>query len=109
MINAFDYQVSLGQSLSSRGVAYITGAPNTVLAFETNPVNLTGVLANLTANGATLAVDRAYNNTLFALVSSNRTSNIFNCLTATTAQSLTANGSESVTPEVRRLASLGYL
>jgi hypothetical protein len=109
MINAFDYQVSLGQSLSSRGVAYITGASNTVLAFEPNPVNLTGTLANITANGASIAVDRAYNGTLFAVVSANRTSSIFTCVTGTPVQSMSNNGSESVTPEVRRLASLGYL
>jgi len=109
MIIAFDYQVSLGQSLSSRGVAYLTGSVGSVLAFQTEPVSLTGLLVNLTANGATLAVDRAYNNTVFAVVSSDRLSNIFTCATATSTQTVTYNNSDSVTPEVRRLAALGYL
>jgi hypothetical protein len=109
MIIAFDYQVSLGQSLSSRGVAYLTGPVGSVIAFQTVPVNLTGLLVNLTANGSTLAVDRAYNNTVFAVVSSDRLSNIFTCATATSTQTVTYNNSDSVTPEVRRLASLGYL
>ena len=109
MIIAFDYQVSLGQSLSSRGVAYLTGPVGSVLTFEDPNKSLTGILVNLTGNGSTFAVDRAYNNTLFAIVSASRLSSIFNCVTGTTAQSLTANDYDSVTPEVRRLASLGYL
>lgn len=109
MIIAFDNQVSLGQSLSARGVAYISGAPNTVLTFEPAGATLTGLLVNITANGANITVDRAYHNTLFAIISSDRSSSIFTCTTATTVQSVGSNGFESVTPEVRRLASLGYL
>jgi len=109
MIIAFDYQVSLGQSLSSRGVAYLTGPVGSVLTFEDAGKSLTGLLVNLTGNGSTFAVDKAYNNTLFAIVNANRSSSIFVCVTGTTTQSLTANDYDSVTPEVRRLASLGYL
>ena len=109
MIISFDNQVSLGQSLSASGVAYISGAPNTVLAFEQAGAAMTGLLVNLTVNGASIRVDRAYNGTLFGVVSADRSSSIFTCATATAVQTVTFNGFEAVTPEVRRLASLGYL
>lgn len=106
-----DYQVSLGRSLSSTElqVAYVTGPINTVLAFQKAPVALTNKRVDLTANGCSFSIDYAYNNTFFAIISSNRLSTIFKAVTGTAVQGLTGNNSDTVTQEFRRLYALGYL
>jgi len=106
-----DYQVSLGRSVSSAElqVAYVAGPTNTVLAFQKAPVALTNIRVDLTASGCSFSIDRAYNNTLFAIISADRQSTIFRVITGTAVQGLTGNGTDTVTQEFRRLYSLGYL
>jgi len=77
----------------------------------TSPVSGTGIFASLSAGtGTTFRVDRAYNGSTFAVIYTDNSSTLFTCVTgaSTTAQTLTANGFDSVTPEVRRLFVLGY-
>lgn len=76
----------------------------------TSPTSGTGIKASLSAfSGTTFNVDRAYNGTTFAVVYTDNTSTIFTCVTGTAQQTLTANGSDTVTPELRRLTVLGYM
>jgi hypothetical protein len=77
----------------------------------TSPASGTGIFAGLSAaTGTTLQVDRAYNGATFAVIYTDNTSALFTCVTGatTTAQTLTANDYDTVTPEVRRLVALGY-
>jgi hypothetical protein len=70
-----------------------------------------GAFATLSAaTGTTLRVNSAYNGSTFAVIYTDNSSTLFTCVTGTgtTAQTLTANGFDSVTPEVRRLFVLGY-
>jgi hypothetical protein len=83
------------------------------LAFNalTSPASGTNSFATLSAaTGTTLRVDRAYNGSTFAVIYTDGSSTLFTCVTGagTTAQSLTANGFDTVTPEIRRLVVLGY-
>jgi hypothetical protein len=111
MIIAFDNQVSLGQSLSANGVAYLTGPVGSVLAFETTPRTLTTQLATISSSAIpfTARIDRAYQGIQFGVVLANRSSTIFTAATGTATQTVSANGFDSVTPDVRRLVNLGYL
>ncbi len=106
-----DFQVSLGRSLSSTelNVAYVLGPTDTVLAFQKAPVPLANKRVDLTANGCAFSVDYAYNGTYFAIISADRRSTIFQAVTGTAAQTLSGNGTDTVTQEFRRLYSLGYL
>lgn len=109
---AYDNQVSLGQSFSALGVAYLTGPTNSVLAFSNAPVALTTTLVNLTGSTPsswTAKVDQAYNGVLFAIVNKDRSSSIFTSNTALATQTVTDNGYNTVTGEIRRLSHLGYL
>lgn len=75
----------------------------------TSPASGTGAFATLSAaTGTTLRVDRAYNGSTFAVIYTDNSSTLFTCATGTTAQTLTDNGFDSVTPEIRRLFVLGY-
>lgn len=75
----------------------------------TSPASGTGAFATLSAaTGTTFRVDQAYNGRTFAVIYTDNTSTLFTCVTGTAAQSLTANGFDSVTPEIRRLVALGY-
>ena len=68
-----------------------------------------GAFATLSAaTGTTFRVNRAYNGSTFAVIYTDNSSTIFTCVTGTTAQTLSTNGFDSVTPEVRRLFVLGY-
>jgi len=110
-------------SLSAAGVAlHIVGSNVESVAFNNPPVALTGLLATLSANTVAsgvvgqdsirLRVDSAYNGVQFAIIYKNRTSSLFTAATATAApalQTLTNNGAESVSPNIRRLSLLGYL
>jgi len=109
-MSQYKQKVSLGRNVSAFGVAYLSGAPGSYLAFDAKP--LTTVLADVsgsTPQSFTAKVDRAYNASAFAVIASNRSSTLFTCNTAVATQSLTANGFNTVTGETRRLASLGYL
>lgn len=110
-------------SLSAEGVAlHICGSNVESVAFNDSSVALTGQLATLSANTVAsgvvgqnsirLRVDSAYNGVQFAIIYKDRTSSLFTAATATTApalQTLTNNGNESVSPNIRRLSLLGYL
>jgi hypothetical protein len=111
MIIAFDNQVSLGQSLSAKGVAYLTGPVGSVLAFETTPKALTTVLRTISSSAIpfTARIDAAYQGIQFSVVLANRSSSIFTAATGTVVQTVSTNGFDSVTPDVRRLVNLGYL
>jgi hypothetical protein len=77
----------------------------------TSPASGTGIFATLSAHsGTTLRVDRAYNGSTFAVIYTDNSSALFTCITGvgTPSQTLTANGFDSVTPEIRRLFVLGY-
>lgn len=76
----------------------------------TSPASGTGAwsVTLSAATGTTFRVDRAYNGSTFAVIYTDGTSTLFTCVTGTAAQSLTANGYDSVTPETRRLCVLGY-
>jgi len=73
------------------------------------PGSGTGSFVTLSAaTGTTFRVDSAYNSSTFAVIYTDNTSTLFTCVTGTTAQSLTANNYDSVTPDIRRLVALGY-
>jgi hypothetical protein len=82
------------------------------IAFNTLslPGSGTGIFAPTlsAATGTTFRVDRAYNGSTFAVIYTDNTSTLFTCVTSTSAQSLTANNFDSVTPDIRRLVVLGY-
>jgi hypothetical protein len=76
----------------------------------TTPASGTGLMVSLSAaTGTTFRVDRAYQGATLSILYTDNTSTLFVCQTGTTAQSLTANGFDSVSPEARRLAVLGML
>lgn len=111
-------------SLSAKGVDIISAGNNIeLIAFNDTTVALTNTYATLSANltpnsqtlsasnAVTLRVDRAYNGVQFAIVYDNRSSSLFTAATATQSpngQTLTDNGFETVSPNLRRLVSLGY-
>lgn len=77
----------------------------------TSPVTGTGVTAGLSAGTSRVVVDTAYNRATFAVIFTDRTSSLFTVATgaSTTAQSLTANDTNTVFPEIQQLVRLGYL
>jgi len=76
----------------------------------TSPASGTGIFATLSAaTGTTFRVDRAYNGQTFAVIYTDGTSTLFTCVTGTSAQSLTANGFDTVIPDTRRKYLLGYI
>jgi len=105
---AYNRQVSLGASLSAYGVAYVTGAARSILAFT--PVSpIIGREINITGPGWTARIDQAYHNSLFAVLSTGRTSSIFTANTASAGQTVTYNGYNTVTGKIRDLVMSGYL
>jgi hypothetical protein len=118
------YVPTINYSLSAKGVDLISAGSNIELvAFNDTTIPLTNTYAtlsaNLTPNSQTLSaanavrlrVDRAYNGVQFAIVYDNRSSSLFTAATATQSpngQTLTDNGFETVSPNLRRLVSLGY-
>jgi len=81
------------------------------IAFDslTSPASGTGIFATLSAGpDTTFRVDRAYNGSTFGIIFTDYSSSLFTCVTGTEVQSLTANGFDSVIPEVRRQVHLGY-
>jgi|688.fasta_scaffold324763_2 hypothetical protein len=104
----YDNQVSLGASVSAYGVAYLTGATRSVLAF-TSISPIIGREVAISGPGWTARIDQAYQNTQFAVVSADRSSSIFTANTATASQTVAFNEYKTVTGETRRLATLGYL
>ena len=82
------------------------------LAF--NPVTpLTTTLTTLTVNGSVFRIDTAYNNSVFALMTSDRTYTVFTYQSAYAIVPLSAvllqSTKEVVTPESLRLRLLGYI
>jgi hypothetical protein len=109
---AYNNQVSLGTSASALGVAYLTGPTNSVLAFSDTSKALTNQLVSVSGNTPsawTAQIDRAYNTVNFAVINQDRSSSIFTAVTASTTQTVTDNGYNTVTGEIRRLSHLGYL
>lgn len=114
------YRPTENYSLSSKGVDIISIGSNVdSVVFENASVplrSLTATLsANLTpgtaANAVVLRVNESYNGVQFAVMYNDRTSSIFTAATATQApngQTSVANGTESVSPNIRRLVNLGY-
>ena len=111
-------------SLSAAGVAIHIIGPNVEsVAFNNPPVPLTNTLVTLSCNnpgagGAIgrdsirLRVDAAYDGVQFAIVYKDRRSNLFTAATAVQApliQTISFNGADSVSPNIRRLAHLGYI
>jgi len=75
----------------------------------TAPASGTNSFVTLSAaTGTTFRVDRAHNGATFAVIYTDDSSTLFTCNTGTTAQSLTANGFDTTTPEIRREVLLGY-
>ncbi len=105
---SYNNQVSLGASASAYGVAYLTGAANSVLAF-TSVSPIIGREISISGPGWTARIDQAYQGTQFAVVSSDRSSSIFTANTGTASQTVAFNGYRTVTGETRRLVTLGYL
>ena len=111
-------------SLSAKGVDLISAGSNIELvAFNDTTIALTNTYATLSANATPnsqtlsaanavrLRVDRAYNGVQFAIVYEDRSSSLFTAATATQSpngQTLTNNGFETVSPNLRRLVNLGY-
>jgi len=116
--------INYSLSASGKNVDLISAGSNIeLIAFNDTTTALTNAYvtlsANLTpnsqtlsaANAVTLRVDRAYNNVQFAVIYKNRSSSLFTAATATQSpngQTLTDNGFESVSPNLRRLVHLGY-
>ena len=107
-------------SLSAKGVDLISAGSNIeLIAFNDTTISLTNAYATLSANkisstsanAVTLRVDRAYNGVQFSVIYKDRSSSLFTAATATQSpngQTLTDNGFESVSPNLRRLVNLGY-
>lgn len=107
-------------SLSAKGVDLVSSGSNIELvAFNDTTIALTNAYATLSANkitstsanAVTLRVDQAYNGVQFSVIYKDRSSSLFTTATATQSpngQTLTDNGFESVSPNLRRLATLGY-
>ena len=92
-------------SNSGKSVGLISaGASIDSLAFNNIPAGraMTGLFAQLTAVNLGRAIQ-------FAVVYRDRTSTVFTCATGTFIQTLVNNDYNTVTPNVRRLASLGYV
>lgn len=118
-----DMTATNNYSLSAAGVAlHIVGSNIESVAFNNPRIALTNTLVTLSANtvasgvvGANsirLRIDSAYDGARFAIIYKNRTSSLFTCNSAIVApalQTLTDNGAESVSPNIRRLAHLGYI
>jgi len=114
------YIPTVNYSLSAKGVDLISAGSNIELvAFNNTTIALTNAYATLSANkitstsvnAVTLRVDRAYNGVQFAVIYKDRSSSLFTAATATqipNGQTLTDNGFESVSPNLRRLVNLGY-
>lgn len=114
------YIPTVNYSLSAKGVDLISAGSNIELvAFNDTTIALTNAYATLSANkitstsvnAVTLRVDRAYNGVQFAVIYKDRSSSLFTAATATQipdGQTLTDNGFESVSPNLRRLVNLGY-
>lgn len=114
------YIPTVNYSLSAKGVDLISAGSNIELvAFNDTTIALTNAYATLSANkitstsvnAVTLRVDRAYNGVQFAVIYKDRSSSLFTAATATqipNGQTLTDNGFESVSPNLRRLVNLGY-
>lgn len=114
------YIPTVNYSLSAKGVDLISAGSNIELvAFNDTTITLTNAYATLSANkitstsvnAVTLRVDRAYNGVQFAVIYKDRSSSLFTAATATqipNGQTLTDNGFESVSPNLRRLVNLGY-
>jgi len=85
------------------------------LAFNDIPAGrtMTGLFAQLSAArtglGVNFACDRAYHGVQFAVIYRDRSSTLFTCNTATFNQTLVNNDYMTVTPNLRRLVSLGYV
>ena len=115
------YVTTNNYSVSTVGVEAVSLGSNVELvAFNQSTLPLTTVYAILSANAtpgdsnnaALLRVNSAYNGVQFAVVYRNRSSSLFTAATANqspTGQTLTDNGFETVSPNVRRLVNLGYL
>lgn len=89
-----------------RGIVF-----NTLLSSAFSPASGTGTFSTLSAvSGTTVRVDAAYNGKQMGLIFTDGTSTLFNVVTGatTTQQSLTANGFDTVYPEIKRLFVLGY-
>ena len=114
------YIPTVNYSLSAKGVDLISAGSNIELvAFNDTTITLTNAYATLSANkitstsvnAVTLRVDSAYNGVQFAVIYKYRSSSLFTAATATqipNGQTLTDNGFESVSPNLRRLVNLGY-
>jgi len=103
-------------SNSGKSVGLISaGTAIDSLAFNDIPAGraMTGIFVQLSGvnlgRAIQFAVDRAYHGVQFAVVYSNRTSTLFTCATGTRDQTLVNNDYMTVTPNLRRLASLGYV
>lgn len=108
---------NLNWSLSGTGNAPYTVELLTVaagvrgIAFNSPPTVTTGIYRTLSVfPGTSIRVDQGYNGARMAVINNDRSSSLFVVATgaSTTVQSTTANGFDSVTPEVRRLTHLGY-
>lgn len=99
--------------LSASGVNTISlSAVHDGLAF--NPVStLTGLLCSVTAYGSVFRIDRAYNNSVFALMTSDRNYTVFTYQSAYGVVPLSSvalsSTKEVTTPESLRLRLLGYI
>jgi hypothetical protein len=84
------------------------------LAFNALPESsLTSTLCSLTVNGSVFRINSAYNNSPFALMTSDRTYTVFTYQSALATTQLSAvllsATKEVVTPESLRLRLLGYI
>lgn len=82
------------------------------LAFNP-PSTLTGLLCSLTVNGSVFRIDRAYNNSALALMTSDRNYTVFTYQSAYATVPLSSvalsSTKEVTTPESLRLRLLGYI
>lgn len=112
-ISSTQTPANLTFSVSGQGipkyVELLTAGPNVLgIAFNSPPPVVTGLYVTLSVfPGTSFKVDRGFQGTTFAVISSDRASSLFTVLTGTVVQSVTANGLDTVTNETRRLASLG--
>ena len=116
--------INYSLSASGKNVDLISAGSNIELvAFNDTTRTLTNnyvtLSANKTPNSQTLSaanavrlrVDQAYQGVQFAVVYEDRSSSLFTAATATQSpngQTLTDNGFETVSPNLRRLVNLGY-
>ena len=102
--------VSISSSVATYSVVITSLSAYAGLAFNSMATTYaTSAIQAATIQGCSLRIAKAYNNTSFALIKPDRSVTLFTFLSASTAQTPISASLDYTTPELRRLAVLGYV